>query len=458
MLGTLHDKWDRSKSVAVRDGQKMITVRGKRLEVKIEENNHLRLSLVEIVDNRATQHSEATANVLNLLDNRRKDLAMIKRELKQITQKLVNEDLTESDEEDLFQEIRDKKAIKKNHESEIPKLVAQETVRVNYRVIKTGLSAVLPPGLTLHPEFLAEPVCWCPQNFPESHPVEETTPMSEDMPLITQHFKGSGFGLEFIPDEEAQFSVTAKDIAGEPCDVYVDNFAVESKEAEITSTVVRKVKGVYEVSYSLAPDVEEYEQIFLGVTYLGRHIEGSPFTVKDRELLLEVSSSANLNDDWLDKAVGAMSSIPRAKLWIHLLDGNGSEVYKATGITSCRWTQNHITAPSRQYYENRHTNIIRLDNGDSMMIIGKTGIENSFSNWGIDAYRSYNIIINKGYFNPSDYNRSRRRLIIARSAPSVPNWSTPGNLISYSSAGFMQTCDGNWPKFNGTFRIYYKAL
>jgi len=443
--------------------KKIITVRGKRLEVKIEENNHLRLSLVETVDNRASQHCEAIADIMNLLDNRRKVLAMIKPELTELMQKLENEDLDESDEEDLFQELRDKKAIKKMHESEILKLEAQKTIRVNYRVVKTGLTAVLAPGLTVHPEFLAEPICWCPQNIPASHPVEETTPMSEVMPLISiEHFTASGFGLEkCIPNEEAQFSVTTKDITGEPCDVNVDDFAVESKETEIMSSVVRKVKGVYEVSYSM----EECKQIFLAVTYLGRHIKGSPFTVEARQLLLELSSSDNLNDDWLDTAVETMSSIPRARLWVHLHDENGSEVYWTTGVTSCRWTQNHITAPGRQYFESQHTNVIRLDNGDSMMIIGKKGMEKQLDNywsagfhWGWVAYRSYNIIINMGFFPAGDYTTSQRRLIIGRTAPYVPRWMAPGNLISYSSSGFKQIPQGDWPKFNGTFRIYYTAL
>ena len=316
MLGTLHDKWERSESVPVRKGVKYITVRGKDLEVKIEANNHLRLSLVETVDNRATQHCEAIANMMNLLDNRRKDLALIKRELAEIMRKMANDDLTESDEEDLFQELRDKKAIKKKHESEIPKLEAQKTVRVNYREVRTGFTAVLAPGLTLHPEFLVEPVCWCPLNLPPSHPVEETTSRSEVMPVISiEHFTGSGLGLKTcIPNEEVRFTVTTKDTAGELCDINIDDIAVESKEAEIKSSIVRKTKGVYDVSYSSATDVKDCEQIFLGVTYLSRHIQGSPFTVKANQLLLELSSSDTLNDDWLDAAVQTMSSIPRARL------------------------------------------------------------------------------------------------------------------------------------------------
>lgn len=287
------------------------------------------------------------------------------------------------------------------------------------------------------------------------------------MPVISiDHFTASGSGLEKCnTNEEVIFTVTTNDIAGEPCDINVDDFAVESKEAEIKSSIVRKVKGVYDVSYSSAPDVKDCE-FFLAVTYLARHIKGSPFTVKARALLLEVSSSDTLKDDWLDAAVETMSSIPRARLWVQLQDVNGSEVYNATGETSCRWTQNHITAPTmKQHWDSKHTNIIRLDNGDSMMIIGKTGMWKEkhyctgyYEYWGHEAYLSYNIIINKGYFPTGDYNQSSRRLIIARTAPKVPHWTTPENLISFSFSGFKQTDQGNWPKFNGTFRIYYNEL
>jgi len=465
MLGTLYDEWDKAESVHIREGEKFIIVRGKRLEVKIEKDNHLRLSLIETGNNRGKQHREALANVTNLLDNRRKDLAMIKQELTEIMHKLANEDLNEIDEEDLFQELRDKKAIKKNHEIEIPKLEALKTVRVNYRVFKTGLTAVLAPGLTLQPGFLSEPVCWRPENMPASHPVEKITSLSEVMPInCGLHLSATGFGLENCAlNVAAKFVITTKDIEGQLCDVNRYKFVVESKEAEIKYSVLRKEKGRYEVSYSSVAYFIQCEQIFLAVTYLGRHVPRSPFAVKIRRLLLELSSSDNPKDDWLDSAVKTMSNIPRARLWVHVYDKNGSEVYLARGVTSCKWTQNHITAPNVQYYENKHTNIILLDNEDSMMIIGKKGAEKAvnYSNWsnhwGNDAYRSYNIIINKGYFRGGHYN-NRRRLIIARSAPYVPHWTSPENVISFSKSGFTQTLLGNWPKFNGIFRIYYTPL
>lgn len=466
MLGTIHDKWDKNESVHVKEGEKFVTFRGKRLEVKIEENNKLRLTLVKTVNNLGEQHYEAVANLMNLMDNRRKDLAMIKRDLKEIFRKLADEDLNETEEEGLCLELRDKKAIKKNHEKEITKLEANTTVRVNYSIVKSGLTAVLPPGLILQVEFLPEPVCWCPHNIPSSQPVEETIPMNEELPLIlAEHFSATGFGLEecFL-HEEAKFVVATKNVQGQLCEVNGDYIVVESKEAEIKYSVLRKQMGMYEVSYIAATDIKECEQLSLAVTHFGRHIQESPFSLKTHRLLLEFSSSDSNDGDWLQAAIKTMSTISRAKLWVHLYDVNGLEVYKATGVTSGKWTKNHITSPGAQYYDNQHNNLIWLDNGDRMIIIGEHGIE---KDKGVHAdnklwykhapYSSYNIIINMcnswSWYQP-------RRMIIASPATAqyVPGWTSPENVISFSSSGFSQNVNGNWPKFMGTFRIYYRAL
>jgi len=155
----------------------------------------------------------------------------------------------------------------------------------------------------------------------------------------------------------------------------------------------------------------------------------------------------------MDAAVVKMSSVPRARLWVSLYDFDGLEVYKSTGVTSCQWTQTHITAPGKQYYDQKHTNAIILDNDDRLMIVGKGCKEG----W---EYLSYNIIINAGwdtskitsYYHP-------RRMLIALKAPGVAGWNSPENQISFSRDGFS-TADQkiSWPKFTGTFRVYYKPL
>ena len=91
------------------------------------------------------------------------------------------------------------------------------------------------------------------------------------------------------------------------------------------------------------------------------------------------------------------------------------------------------------------------------MIVGKNCGCKPYSDYAGDVWRSYNIIINKGWEPELDYQHPRR-LVIALSAPNVPGWTAPENLISFSSTGFCATEAGNWPKFTGTFRIYYKAI
>jgi len=461
MLGTLHDKWDKSESVPIRKGDTYIIVRGKRLEVKLEEKNQLRLSLVEMVDNRDEQHCEAVSGLMHLLEQRRKDLAINTQELKVITNKLDNEELDEEVEEELEKQARDKRGIKKKHAKEIKKLEAQTTISVHYRIVKTGLTAVLPPGLTLQPEFLSEPVVWCPWNMPASDLVEETTTMVEELPLSVtsaQHTTASGLGLEISSAEsESKFVITAKDNEGGLRDSGGDNFVVESYETEIKSSVVDTKNGVYEVSYIIAEDFKESKQFSLAVTLGGRHISGSPFCVETKKLLLEFTTGGDYTKHWLDEAKARMSTISRAKLFVHLYDKNGSEVYYTTGVTSCKWSQDYITSPNRkQHFDDAHTNAIRLDNGDRMIIIGAND-KAYHSVWG-DAYYPSNIIITKGW----DVNKLNgfqpRRMIIALHAPYVKGWVAPDNLISFSSTGFTQGMSCIWPKFNGTFRIYYKPL
>jgi len=463
MLGTIYDIWDKSKSVPVKEGEQFITIQGKRFEVNHEENYLLRLSLVKTVDNRYDQHQEAVVRVMNLREKHQSGLAMVKQKLKELTSQLVNDELEQDTEEELFEQVREKRLIKKKHEEEIKKLMAQTTVRVNYSVVRSGLSALLTPGLTLQPEFLTEPVCWCPSNIPKSQIVEKTTSMSEELPLtFAQNFSATGVGLEdCLLNQEAKFLVNTKDDKGQRCDVNGDNFAIESKEAEIKSSVSRKEPGIYEITYFADADVKECEKFSMSVTHLGCHIQYSPFTVNiGRCLLLEISSSKNYNNDWLNDAVMTMSTISRAKLWVKLYDDNGLEVYNATGVTSCKWSENNITAPGSQFWDNAHTNVIKLDNGDGMMIVGKSGMDKTFPNdseYAYSAYYSFNIIVNKGWDGRGNWNHPRR-MIIARNVTNVPGWTTAENLISFSNSGFTQTTSGKWPKFKGVFRIYYEAL
>jgi len=456
MLGIIHDIWDKTKSVPVKEGDQFVVLQGKRLEVKIEEGKQLRLSLVEEVDDRDERHHEALSARTNLLKSRRTDLTLNNEELNVIIGKLDGEELDEVVEEDLESQARDKRRIKRLHAKEIRKVESQTTVIVEYRSVKTGYSSVLPPGLMSQPQFLSEPVCWCPLDIPE--PVEETSTKVENMPVnVTSapNTTAAGDGLsKCMSTEKSKFIITAMGFDGEHRHVGGDKYAVECKETEIQSLIRDKNNGKYEVSYS-AGDLKGLDEISLGVSLRGLHISGSPFAVECRCLLLEFSSKVNHKKDWLDEAVREMSTIPRARLWVHLYDANGSEVYQSTGVTTTKWTPDYITAPQKvQHYDNKHTNVIRLDNGDGMMITGKANSDCPLLN----AYLPYNIIINAGWNQSmlSTY-KHPRRMIIATCAPNVPGWKAADNRISFSSAGFSTMATG-WPKFNGKFRIYYKPL
>jgi len=281
--------------------------------------------------------------------------------------------------------------------------------------------------------------------------------------ISASDFTASGPGVEHcLLKQDARFLVSTKAIEKQQLvNLNSENFLVESKEAEIQSTISRKENGIYEVKYVASYDVQHCKQMSLGVTHFGQHIQGSPFSVNTTipVKLLEFSTSGSHSQDWQQPAVKIMSSVSRAKLTVQLFNDKGSEVYKATGFTKSKWTRNNITAPgTSQYFESSHKNVIDLDNGDRMMIIGAHGIEkDGCSDLGWDIYRSNNIIINVGWRPDLRYNHPRR-LILALSAPGVPGWSAPGNLISFSKSGFTATSSGNWPKFQGTFRISYIPL
>jgi len=284
--------------------------------------------------------------------------------------------------------------------------------------------------------------------------------MVEELPLkmtSPKHTTAMGDGLKYCPpNENATFIITAKDEDGNPRESGGDVFVVESKEAEIKASVVDQKNGSYQVSYS-SGGVKEGDQFYLAINLHGFPISGSPFHVSARHLLLKVASTDNLAADWLDPAVAKMSDLQGAKLYVRLCDTDGSEIYKGTGVTKCPWSQRYITAPGTQNPDVSHTNAIHLDNGDWLLIMGKH--TDDFPHWSWDIYRKYTINIIEGG-EPRTWKGAgqRRRMVISVNASSTPGWRVPENRISFSRTGFSTTSDGNWPKFNGTFEIFYVPL
>merc|ERR1719334_2940706 len=118
--------------------------------------------------------------------------------------------------------------------------------------------------------------------------------MVEEMELKT--YTASGSGLKFIiPNEKSKFVITAKDSKGQPCCIGGDKFAVESKEAEIRSSVLDKKNGTYEVQYS-ATYVSAGEHFSLDITHHAQPIHGSPFSIHTPQLLLKFFTAGNQSE------------------------------------------------------------------------------------------------------------------------------------------------------------------
>ena len=121
------------------------------------------------------------------------------------------------------------------------------------------------------------------------------------------------------------------------------------------------------------------------------------------------------------------------------------------------WTQNHLTSTGKQYYESEHTRAIKLDNGDLMIIVGKTS---SNSGWGGFAYNGYTILINCDQLAPQSYTAKRRLVVTSHTTYNGKRKEssdfpfTAAHEISFCPKGFYQGAQNVWPAFRGTFRMF----
>jgi cysteine-rich repeat protein len=96
------------------------------------------------------------------------------------------------------------------------------------------------------------------------------------------------------------------------------------------------------------------------------------------------------NNNWFDACVAA----PGNTVTVRLYDVNNNIVYQASGPKVGVWSQNQITstvASTEQYYSVNHDRQISLNNGDKLLIAGKSannlGCGGSFGNgYGIMIY------------------------------------------------------------------------
>ncbi|MDH5484774.1 MAG: hypothetical protein OEY43_06005 [Gammaproteobacteria bacterium] len=110
-------------------------------------------------------------------------------------------------------------------------------------------------------------------------------------------------------------------------------------------------------------------------------------------LCLSVSNSSGIdinNKDWFDQCIATQGDSVR----VVLKDAAGEVVYSAYGMKNNVWTQDNITSSAvarEQYLSFNHNYMITLNNGDNLMISGKsaanTGCGGSFGNgYGITLY------------------------------------------------------------------------
>eukprot|EP00808_Paulinella_micropora_P010445 g5896.t1 len=237
----------------------------------------LALSRVTITENRDERHQMVLDALTNELEQRRRDLAAVDKDLQAL---MVRGQEGGEDAEAVGLEIAKWLAVKGKHKKRIEELEAMETVSVKYEERRKGRSAVLRAGVFVKLSFFPKPVMWCAPALEDD--LEEVVPKEEKLPLsITSaaHTTATGAGLEHAnPNQEVKFVITAKDSKGRARNAGGDKFVVASTEMELKATVEDNNNGTYNVSYVAAAEAKE-RTFPLSVSLRGHHIRGSPFAV-----------------------------------------------------------------------------------------------------------------------------------------------------------------------------------
>ena len=230
-MGTLY--WSgESQSVDINKDSKHVVVQGIDLEVKLERSG-LRLSKLEVVDDKFSQFHEHLSNFENELQHRRIELEAYTTVCSLLQVQMASAD--DDEQVGLFEEFREKNAIRKNHEKAIREFDEMKTLHVKYEVRKHGLTTVLPPGLNLQPKFLLKPVCWCPYDHPKSNVVDERELKLEDISLSTDSAAPSGGVASEVLAEQASYVL----------ETIEEGMAVESDSG--VAAVAEATHGVLEV-------------------------------------------------------------------------------------------------------------------------------------------------------------------------------------------------------------------
>ena len=179
-------------------------------------------------------------------------------------------------------------------------------------------------------------------------------------------------------------------------------------------------------------------------------------------LCLSITNTSSIdlnNNDWFDQCIVTEGNSVR----VVLKNEAGDVVYSASGMKNNTWTQNNITSnvvAKDQYMSSNHNFMVTLDNGDNLMITGKSatnaGCGGSFGNgYGITIYGPfpnyiYNPIMLVMPYNQFNTYVGARNFYGWTSSHEITfnNGQSFGTCSSVSGAGVAES------SFMGTFEFY----
>lgn len=164
-------------------------------------------------------------------------------------------------------------------------------------------------------------------------------------------------------------------------------------------------------------------------------------------------------NDWFDACVTAAQEGGKT-IAVLLKDENGAIVYEANGSIVGDWTQNYITSNASQSYQYRieeHDQAITLNNGDLLLISGKSGNNSGWmgshgNGYGIRIHSSPGYAINYRLIAyPYTHGLSNTpRYFTGWSMDKEITWNG-GNVFGTAPSGYGQ---GTGTGFHGTLEIY----
>ncbi|MES2606415.1 MAG: hypothetical protein V4603_15885 [Pseudomonadota bacterium] len=149
------------------------------------------------------------------------------------------------------------------------------------------------------------------------------------------------------------------------------------------------------------------------------------------------------NNDWFDACVAAAQS-GKTKIHVIFKNGDGSVAYDAVGPIVGSWTQDNLTSTTSdvwsQYNSYNHDRMITLNNGDKLMLSGKSSAN---AGCGGDLGNGYGMVIYPS--NPDYYSNIKflvqpyQHFVGYSGARYFSPWDA-GREISWNNGSTLNTC------------------